>query len=223
MPTRDIAGERFGRLVAVRCIGSRQVGGQKKRYWLCVCDCGVERELPQGSLTCGTTMSCGCLLRDTITKHGAYKTKVYGVWHAMLDRCRCSTNESFRDYGGRGITVCDRWLDFQSFLADMGDRPEGGTLERIDVNGHYCPENCRWATQREQGNNRRNNLRLTANGRTQTLAEWAAELGVPKSSIRYRLARGASVEDALFKPRDRSKRHEFTPRRLLRPEQQGQA
>ena len=128
--------------------------------------------------------------------HGMTKTGTYNSWAAMKRRCLYQKHEHFDCYGGRGIKVCDRWLMFENFLADMGTRPEGCTLERIDPNGDYCPENCRWATQTEQCRNRRNNRKITLNGETLTLAEWSKRSGVEASKIFYRLKAGWSAEKA---------------------------
>lgn len=148
-------------------------------------------------MTSGNTNSCGCLLRDAITSHGGSDTPVYKVWHAMLERCRNPKGPEYRDYGGRGITVEPRWNDFATFAGDMGQRPDGMTLERFDVNGNYGPGNCRWATPLDQANNRRNNRRITIAGTTLTLAQWATRAGISKSGLRYRLDTGMSPETAI--------------------------
>ena len=152
----------------------------------------------------GTTRSCGCLLRDTIVRHGGYRSALYKIWHAMLDRCRNPAHQEFRNYGGRGITVCQRWLDFANFRADMAPRSRGGMLDRVDVNGIYEPGNCRWATALEQANNRRNNRRLTHNGETLTVATWARRLHVSKNCILYRLQAGWTVARTCTTPANRS-------------------
>jgi len=125
-------------------------------------------------------------------------TKAYSSWHQMKARCQNSNNPGFAEYGGRGITVCERWQTFENFYADMGEPPPGCTLDRYpDMNGNYEPSNCRWATVKEQNNNTRGNKRLTFRGETKTLAEWADRLGIKSNTILYRLRRGVSVEDAL--------------------------
>lgn len=127
----------------------------------------------------------------------------YRVWRAMHNRCYDSNVKSFKDYGGRGITVCDRWhgrQGFHAFLADMGEKPEGATLDRIDNNGPYSPENCRWATRYEQASNKRNNRWITANGQTKTLSQWARDLNTSTGLILYRLKAGMSEEQAVTKP-----------------------
>lgn len=127
----------------------------------------------------------------------------YRLWRAMHNRCYNSNVKSYRDYGARGIFVAERWhgsQGFHNFLADMGERPLKATLDRIDNSGPYSPENCRWATRDEQANNKRNNRWITANGKTQTLAQWARELGCNSANILYRIKSGMSEEEAVTKP-----------------------
>lgn len=135
--------------------------------------------------------------RKFAARHGKSKTREYQAWNAMLNRCTKPGHPAWRDYGGRGIVVDPRWQDFLAFLGDMGPCPEGFSLDRIDVNGGYEPKNCRWASPIEQANNVRSNRRLTLGGRTQTLAQWARELGVPYETLRSRLRQGWAVERVL--------------------------
>jgi hypothetical protein len=213
----DITGKKYGRLTAIRLLESRKVGTQSKRFWLFSCECGKEMELAAGAVTSGNTLSCGCLLKDTITKHGGTGTKVYGVWHAMINRCRDRNDPAYKDYGGRGIIICERWMEFANFAADMGPRPEGGTLDRIDVNGNYEPGNCRWADAKKQANNRRNNMRLMFNGEDLTMSEWADRLGVSKSRIKNRIDAGWTIEATLTEPFLRGRRKYVNSRGPLHP------
>jgi hypothetical protein len=196
-----LVGQPFGRLTVIALAGSRQKkNGDKIRYWKCLCECGNEVDVPTAPLRNGNTQSCGCLHLETVTRngygtsHGLTGTPTYQSWVSMRQRCR----ESIR-YIDR-ITVDPRWDDFTVFLADMGVRPAGTTLDRIDFQGPYSPENCRWATATEQIRNRSNSRSATFDGRTQSLVQWAAEFNMPYNRLFDRLGRGWDIARALTTP-----------------------
>lgn len=185
--------------------------------WFCRCTCGNTTQVTSGSLKNGNTRSCGCLGRETAsarwqkrwmtiglngkTKHGWHGTSEYRAWTSMINRCVNPRNKSFPAYGGRGITVCERWLhSFLNFLADMGPCPAGFSLDRIDNDGAYEPGNCRWTTRLVQSNNRRNNRHITFNGKTLTVAQWEREQRYPRTTIKNRLHHGWSIERAITTP-----------------------
>lgn len=188
------------------------LSGSERRL-ICRCDCGAERSVMERSLRRGLSKSCGCLLkelaaircRELLTQHGHAKagahTAEFGIWQAMKNRCRNKNMREYPGYGGRGIMVCREWSEsFPKFLADMGPRPGPEySIDRYPNNdGDYEPNNCRWATRQEQCNNTRSNVRLTYDGRTMTVSEWARCLGIKAGTIRTRLGQyGFSVERAL--------------------------
>lgn len=212
----NLTGKTFGRLTVLGPSELRQrADGRNKRFWLCLCDCGVEKYIPGNSLNTGRTSSCGCLQAEVISKlrktHGCAGSAYYRTWSCMIQRCTNRANPKWKLYGGRGITVCERWASFENFLADMGPRPSTKhTIDRKDNDGNYEPSNCRWATQSEQQNNKRNNFRVTWQGRTQTVTEWGRELGFSNLALSQRLRAGWTVERALTTPLQ----HRHDPRKL---------
>jgi len=197
--TKDEQGKIYGRLTVVRRNSER--GKSICVLWLCRCECGNEVTVRGTALRAGTTKSCGCLMIDTArmlaTHHLSY-SKPYSVWAAMKSRCSNPKNEGYHNYGGRGITVCDKWLTFDGFWEDMEQGyKEGLTLDRKDNNGNYEKSNCRWITQLEQSNNMRRNVMITLNGETDTLANMCRKYNKLYDTIFGRLFRyGWSVEKA---------------------------
>lgn len=189
----DISGHKYGRLTVIKFAGVKDT----RTMWLCSCECGNECTTSSNALRRGNTKSCGCLAQDNRTKHGLSYDPLYPIWRGMMDRCYDPRHKSFPDYGGRGVTVCERWKTLSHFVTDMSPKPKGGTLGRIDNNGHYEPDNCRWETVSEQGKNKRNNRLLTFNGKTQCLSKWCEELNIPRSRLARRLDYGWSHEKAL--------------------------
>jgi hypothetical protein len=194
--TLDLTGQVFGRL---RVIGPAERTRNNETAWYCQCSCGNVCIKPTRSLRVNNIRSCGCLKRENKAnwKHGQRRNPIYKCWHSMIQRCTNPNNSSYADYGGRGITVCERWQHFMNFYADMGERPLNMTLDRVDNNGPYSPENCRWATTSEQSRNTRHTRMITFNGRTQCLQDWATEIGISHATIASRLKRGKTVGEAL--------------------------
>jgi hypothetical protein len=197
MPIIDLTGRRFHRLTVVSMDTDRG-----RLMWRCRCDCGNERIVRGDCLKDGNTKSCGCLLMESATKHGHDRSKrpspTYVTWQAMIARCTKPQHDSYYAYGAKGITVCARWReDFRNFLADMGERPNGQTIDRIDSASGYEPSNCRWATPKQQSWNRRSNRLMTLHGATKSVAEWAHQYGLPRTVVQDRLRLGWSFDRAV--------------------------
>ena len=211
----DMIGKTFGHLT---CIGFSHVDTKKTAHWVFRCSCGTVKSSSGSDVRAGKIISCGHLKKAAIIKqtHGhakrGKKTPTYISWRNAVSRCHDPKHPAFADYGGRGIVVCDRWRQsYEHFFADMGERPAGTTIDRIDVNGHYEPGNCRWATFIEQCNNRRTSRVVTFRGQSMTMAQLAKAFGIPIGTMWYRLENGWTVEDAAT-IEVKVGRNQFTPR-----------
>jgi hypothetical protein len=198
----DLTGQRFGRLTVLGL--SEEKFGHNPIYWRCLCSCGKIVEVRGGSLTSGHTVSCGCFQKEVVRNafiiHGMSGTKIGETWEGIKARCYKEDNKSYKNYGGRGIYICDEWLeDPPKFFtwAENSGYIQGLRIDRIDNDGPYSPENCRWTTNAENQRNKRNNHFITYKGKTQCLAAWSRDTGIPVTTIDSRLRRGCSVEEAL--------------------------
>ena len=204
--TKNLVGQKFGRLEVLERIGVRKYPTYQRTIWLCRCECGVEREFSQGQLTPTGSRSCGCLIKEAenkrSTKHGKGGSITYSSWHNMKQRCNNKRNLSFRWYGAIGVKVCPRWEEsFESFLADMGERPSPAhSIDRIDPTLGYAPGNCRWATSKQQSRNTRKAVPLEIGGKKMFAADWADQVGISRRLITRRLRRGWSPERAISRP-----------------------
>lgn len=206
----DLTGRKFDRLTVVEFSGKTK---QRKIQWKCLCECGNETIVTADRLRSGGTKSCGCLRKEKFhhTTHGKRNTRIYRIWRNMLNRCGCKSHTEYHRYGERGITVCDEWKDFVIFYnwAMSHGYRDDLSIDRIDVNGNYCPENCHWATTKEQTRNTRRNRILEYKGKSQCVADWEAETGIHRSLIRQRIdILGWSVEKALSTPVRKVKHNE---------------
>lgn len=204
-PFKNLIGKRFDRLVI---IGFDHKACNGLYHYKCKCDCGNECVKSISYLTGrrAKNKSCGCIgskiKSNSNRKHGLCLSTEYRSWQKMLSRCTNPNSDKFIHYGGRGIKVCERWLhSFENFLGDMGEKPEPKklySLDRIDVNGDYCPENCRWATQKEQMNNLRKTIKYEYKGRIQSFTDWCIELGLSKGAVRSLIRRnGYTFEESV--------------------------
>jgi len=171
---KDLTGQRFGKLYVV-CFFEKTKA--RATRWKCICDCGNTKIVRSDHLVSGATKSCGCIVK----KHGQYNTKLYSVWSGMLKRCFSPTNRNFKYYGARGISVCDEWhnnfIVFSKWATENGYK-EGLAIDRIDNDGHYSPQNCRWVTSKENANNRSTNRIVEHEGLRKTVSEWASTFGI---------------------------------------------
>ncbi len=199
-PRIDLTGQTFSRLTVMSYSHSNK---SRSSVWNCQCVCGKQTLVDGSSLKSGNTTSCGCYHKEKSTKHGLYYTSdVYHIFFGIKNRCTNARNKDFPNYGGRGITMCERWINsVETFIKDMGPRPsKKHSVDRIDVNGPYSPENCRWADSSRQQRNRRGVKQLTYNGLTMGQNDWAEHLDLPVSTIAGRLLRGWGVAETLSIP-----------------------
>lgn len=190
----DMVGQRFGRFVVLRRDGFQG----HMAAWLCRCDCGEERTVGGSPLRQGKSLSCGCLNRERVSEangtHRMSSTPTWRSWRSMHLRCENPKATGYDRYGGRGVTVCERWRSFEAFLEDMGERPVGTSIDRFpNRDGNYDPGNCRWATALEQASNKDNLRLITHEGRTQSLSAWSRELGVARHVLKRRFAQDAEM------------------------------
>lgn len=193
---KSLVGKKFGMLTVLERLDGRKI--------LCKCDCGNVTTPYVSNVTRSHTTSCGCHRKkriiESITKHGKSRTKAYSVWNNMRSRCKNKNVRCYKNYGGRGITVCDSWEKFENFLRDMGEPEPWQSLERIDNEKGYSPDNCVWADATTQANNTRKNVYLEVDGVSKTIAQWAKEYGLPYNRIALRIKAGWSHEDAVKTP-----------------------
>ena len=183
----DLTNQRFGKLVALEPTELRKRG---RVVWKCICDCGNEAYVVATDLVKDNTKSCGCMssrnfVGERNKTHGMSKTKIYGVWRLMNERCTKPQNKSYKDYGARGIQV--KWNTFEEFYLDMGETyKEGLTIDRIDSKGNYCKDNCRWATRADQNRNKKSNIMVSFNGETKPLKTMCIQLGIDYKKAYYK-------------------------------------
>ena len=201
MKKLDLTGQEFGRLTAIKSLPNTG----HNTPWLCKCVCGGETIATSYNLRSGHTTSCGCFHKETVSKnfktHGLSRSPIYTTWKLMMQRCYNVNNKNYKDYGQRGITVCQEWHSFDNFFNDMGSRPKKFTIERINNNGNYEPSNCKWVSRLEQACNRRNSNLLTFRGQTFCISQWARITGISQKTIWKRVySYEWPVEKALTTP-----------------------
>jgi len=201
MPKKiDLTGKVFERLTVIRELDTTRSGVR----WECRCECGKVTKVLSNDLRSGKTLSCGCYKIDIHRKikgESIHSSRIYRIWEGMNQRCYNKNHTSYYNYGGRGISICNEWKDSATFYdwAINNGYEDELTIDRIDNNGNYCPDNCRWITRKEQLNNKRTNKMITYNNKTQTISQWANELEINKNTIRKRIRLGWSIEDVLHK------------------------
>ena len=197
----DVSGKRFGRLTVICRTRNGKSNGAN---WLRICDCGNEIECTYSRLSSGNTKSCGCYRSEYVAnknyRHGYSKDRLYFIWAAMKQRCYYKNDKFYSDYGGRGITICNDWIDYLGFRewalkSGYDENASFGkcTIERIDVNGNYEPDNCTWVTLKEQANNKRKNVYISYKGETRTAKQWSEILGINYTTLLHRFRKGVEL------------------------------
>ena len=201
----DLKGKRFGRLTVINYNQLRANNGEY--MWHCKCDCGNECDVRGSNLRNGNTLSCGCFQTDRVSqtnsKHKQSNNRIYYEWNNMKNRCYNPNYAEYKNYGGRGISVCEEWLkSFANFYdwAINNGYSDNLTIDRINVNGNYCPDNCRWVTIEAQCNNKRNNRFITYKGKTQTVSQWSKEIGMSEKLLLWRLNHWENLDTVFNKP-----------------------
>lgn len=190
MALNNLTGKRFGRLSVIE----RGINYRRAAQWVCLCDCGVVKTVRGQALVTGSTVSCGCFHKEQVTTHGLTDHPLHATWMDMMTRCYNESNHSYKNYGARGITVCDRWKDVRNFIEDIPLKPsQTHSLERLNNSKGYEPGNCVWATKLEQARNRRNNIRIKFENKITVLSEFCATHNLPYELTRQRLSEGWSI------------------------------
>lgn len=206
MTREDLTGNVYGYLTVLRESSKRD--SERRRLWECECECGNIVLKSTKSLKDGECKSCGCkttelrIASGNVIKHNMSGTRLYRIWAEMKNRCSDSDTPAYKDYGGRGISVCSEWQEFEPFMKWASDSgySDSLTIDRIDVNGNYCPSNCRWVNRIVQANNKRTSRYVEYRNEKHTISEWSKLMGINKATIRCRINAGWSVEEALFLP-----------------------
>ena len=201
---KEIKSKKYGRLTVISEVTPKDYGYRKRRRVNCVCDCGNKVILVLNNIRIGTTKSCGCLLTEINIaknyKHGMTLSPEYQAWRSMFKRCNDQNSENYKYYGGRGITICKRWEKFECFYKDIGDKPtQKHSLDRIDNNGNYYKNNCKWSTPKEQTSNRRTTIFIEYKGLKLTIAEWSFKLNIKYTTIYSRHKKGWEIKRILTK------------------------
>lgn len=208
MRYEDLTGKVFGRYTVIeKAPSKRKPSGNKVTMWRCRCSCGTIKDVKAEALKDGRVLSCGCYAKDVnrkrLTTHGDSDSRLYHIWDGMIARCHKPNNKYYKRYGGRGINVCNEWRsDYQAFKDWSVKNGYGDdlTIDRIDNNDDYKPENCRWTSMKVQSNNRSSNRVYTINGETHNVTQWSSIYNVPSKRVFQRLDSGWSIEDALTVP-----------------------